>query len=255
MNTATELSRPGLSPTVPMPRMRGDALASLPVEDTSSDGASCVNPRMSLAPELASDCAVTAEMAAGTLARSCERPCAVTTMSSFVSSVAEVGAGVAGGAVCAIDGEAIPSASADAAQVYSRRLSTALSPKRPGASLRPRTGLSKIDDAALDLSRQSHLLLRANHVALRQHFRFGQNPFFENRINRAAMQRDRQRSIAVEPREAFAVEGSIAPHRLQHPRALDVEACIMFVGHADATVQLDHLAADQMQRVARHGLG
>src|SRR3546814_3584057 len=33
------LSRPGLSPTVPMPRMRAEPLASDPVDETSSDGA------------------------------------------------------------------------------------------------------------------------------------------------------------------------------------------------------------------------
>ena len=39
-NTGTELSRPGLSPTVPIPRIRAEPLASLPVDETSSDGAS-----------------------------------------------------------------------------------------------------------------------------------------------------------------------------------------------------------------------
>ena len=51
MNTATELSRPGLSPTVPMPRIRAEPFASVPVEETSSDGASWLSWRMSLAPE------------------------------------------------------------------------------------------------------------------------------------------------------------------------------------------------------------
>ncbi|PAV92552.1 hypothetical protein WR25_25867 [Diploscapter pachys] len=51
MNTATELSRPGLSPTVPMPRRRAVALASDPVDDTISDGASCAIWRISVAPE------------------------------------------------------------------------------------------------------------------------------------------------------------------------------------------------------------
>ena len=54
MNTATELSSPGLSPTVPMPRSRAVALASDPVDDTISDGASCAIWRMSVAPEFCS---------------------------------------------------------------------------------------------------------------------------------------------------------------------------------------------------------
>jgi hypothetical protein len=52
MNTATELSRPGLSPTVPIPRIRGEAFASVPVEETSSDGASWLSWRMSVAPRI-----------------------------------------------------------------------------------------------------------------------------------------------------------------------------------------------------------
>ena len=50
MKTATELSRPGLSPTVPMPRILAEPFASEPVEETSSDGASWFSWRMSLAP-------------------------------------------------------------------------------------------------------------------------------------------------------------------------------------------------------------
>src|SRR3546814_6696778 len=37
MNTGTELSRPGLSPTVPMPRIRADPLASEPVDERSEE--------------------------------------------------------------------------------------------------------------------------------------------------------------------------------------------------------------------------
>ena len=63
MNTATELSSPGLSPTVPMPRIRAEPLASEPVEETSSDGATWFSWRMSLAPELDSVSADTADTA------------------------------------------------------------------------------------------------------------------------------------------------------------------------------------------------
>ena len=66
MNTGTELSRPGLSPTVPIPRIRAEPLASDPVDDTKSDGATWLSWRMSLAPLLSSVSALTAEIATGT---------------------------------------------------------------------------------------------------------------------------------------------------------------------------------------------
>lgn len=78
MKTATELSRPGLSPTVPMPRMRAAPLASVPDEDTSSDGASWFNWRMSEAPLFYMDSAVTAETAMGTSLSGLARRVAVT---------------------------------------------------------------------------------------------------------------------------------------------------------------------------------
>ena len=56
-------------------------------------------------------------------------------------------------------------------------------------------------------------------------------------------------SISVEPGEALAVPGCVAPHLLEHARALEVEAGIVLVGHADAAVELDHLPADQMERL------
>ena len=77
MNTATELSRPGLSPTVPMPRMRAEPFASVPVEETSSDGASWLSARMSLAPVFCSDSDVTALTAIGTSERGLARRVAV----------------------------------------------------------------------------------------------------------------------------------------------------------------------------------
>ena len=83
MNTATELSRPGLSPTVPMPRIRADALASDPVDDTSSDGASWFNVRMSLAPLFCIACALTADTAIGTSDRGLARRVAVTMISAL----------------------------------------------------------------------------------------------------------------------------------------------------------------------------
>ena len=80
MNTATELSRPGLSPTVPMPRMRADPFASLPVDDTSSDGASWFSWRMSVAPLFCNDAAETAVTAIGTSDNGLARRVAVMTM-------------------------------------------------------------------------------------------------------------------------------------------------------------------------------
>src|ERR1043165_4567980 len=81
MNTPTELSRPGLSPTVPTPRMRATpAPASDDVEDTSSDGASWLSWRMSDAPEYLRFCAVTALTAIGTSERAWLRRVAVMTL-------------------------------------------------------------------------------------------------------------------------------------------------------------------------------
>ena len=88
MNTGTELSRPGLSPTVPMPRIRAEPFASEPVEETSSDGATWFSWRMSFAPLFCSVSALTAEIATGTSDSSWARPCAVTTIgASALSSV------------------------------------------------------------------------------------------------------------------------------------------------------------------------
>ena len=86
MKTATELSRPGFSPTVPMPRMRATAELSLVADDTSSDGASWFNWRMSLPPELRSCSAETALTAIGTSDRTCERRVAVMIISPGLSS-------------------------------------------------------------------------------------------------------------------------------------------------------------------------
>ena len=100
MNTATELSRPGLSPTVPIPRIRAEPLASEPVDDTSSDGASWLSWRMSLAPEFCSVSAETAEIATGTSASAWARPCAVTTMSAPIWSSCVTDPAAVGVVVC-----------------------------------------------------------------------------------------------------------------------------------------------------------
>src|SRR3546814_3087535 len=72
-----------------MPRIRADSLASEPVDETSSDGASWFSWRMSFAPLFCSVSALTAEIATGTSDRSCERPCAVTMIGVLsLSSVA-----------------------------------------------------------------------------------------------------------------------------------------------------------------------
>ena len=129
MNTTTELSRPGLSPTVPMPRMRGEAFASVPVEDTSSDGASWFSWRMSFAPEFRSDSAVTADTATGTSASTWARPCAVTTMSLPISSCcAAVSAGavvwgwVVSTGTCASAGAATKTAAEDSRTLVRRMI-------------------------------------------------------------------------------------------------------------------------------------
>ena len=77
-----------MSPTVPIPRIRAEPLASVPVDDTSSEGATCVRSRMSDVPEFSNVAAETAETATGTSASFWARPCAVTmmTLSSTTSS-------------------------------------------------------------------------------------------------------------------------------------------------------------------------
>ncbi len=83
MNTPTELSRPGLSPTVPMPRMRATpAPASDDVEETSSDGETWLQlANVALRREFSSVSAVIALTASGTSDSASLRRVAVTTMS------------------------------------------------------------------------------------------------------------------------------------------------------------------------------
>jgi hypothetical protein len=83
MNTPTEPSRPGLSPTVPMPRMRATAPpASEVVEETSSDGETWFSCLRSVAPVYCSCWAVTALTAIGTSDSAWLRRVAVMTMSA-----------------------------------------------------------------------------------------------------------------------------------------------------------------------------
>ena len=67
-------------------RIRGVPFASDPVEETSSDGASWLSWRMSLAPLFCNDCAVTAETAIGTFESGLARRVAVTMISPVVSA-------------------------------------------------------------------------------------------------------------------------------------------------------------------------
>ena len=76
------------SPTVPMPRTRADPFASVPVEETRSDGASWLSWRMSVAPLFCISSAPTAVTAIGTSWRTWRRPCAVTMISPESSSAA-----------------------------------------------------------------------------------------------------------------------------------------------------------------------
>ena len=99
MNTATEDSSPGLSPTVPMPRIRAEALASLPVDETRSDGASWFSARTSFAPEFLSASALTALTAIGTFDSAVERRVAVMTMSRLSPDPASTAATASAGAL------------------------------------------------------------------------------------------------------------------------------------------------------------
>jgi len=110
MNTATELSRPGLSPTVPMPRIRALPLASVPVDETRSDGASWLSERMSLAPEFCRLSADTALTAIGTSDSAWLRRVAVMTISPRDSSPSSAAADTAGVTEPAVVGEAAAAA-------------------------------------------------------------------------------------------------------------------------------------------------
>ena len=95
MNTATELSRPGLSPTVPMPRMRAEPLASDPVDETSSDGAKLVQlADIGRAAEFFISSPPTAVTAIGTSCSTWRRPCAVMMISFWPVCAAAWACGV-----------------------------------------------------------------------------------------------------------------------------------------------------------------
>src|SRR6202789_3590203 len=81
MFTPTEDSRPGLSPTVPMPRMRAVVTFSDVVEVTVRPGVRTCKFLMSVTPASCSCCAETAITAMGTSCRFCSRFCAVTMIS------------------------------------------------------------------------------------------------------------------------------------------------------------------------------
>ena len=78
MNSATEDSSPGFSPTVPIPRMRAVKLDSLVAPETISEGASWFSARKSVTPEFLSASPPMAEIATGTSESSCSRRVAVT---------------------------------------------------------------------------------------------------------------------------------------------------------------------------------
>src|SRR5580658_1389985 len=63
------------------------------------------------------------------------------------------------------------------------------------------------------------------------------------------------RSISRKSGVAVAVEGGVAEARLRDPRALQEEADLVLVGHADAAMHLDAFVADEKKRVAGLGLG
>ena len=108
MNSATELSRPGFSPTVPMPRIRAVKLTSLVAPETISEGASWLSARISLTPEFSSASAESAVTAIGTSESASARLVAVTMIVPASSTASSSACGVA--ASCAITGCARTSA-------------------------------------------------------------------------------------------------------------------------------------------------
>jgi hypothetical protein len=95
ITTPTEDSNPGLSPTVPMPRMREVVEFSSVVEATVSPGVNAVISLMSLTPESLSCWADSAMTEIGTSWMFCTRFCAVTMISVrpgwFAASWARLG--------------------------------------------------------------------------------------------------------------------------------------------------------------------
>jgi hypothetical protein len=71
-----------------MPRIRAEPFASVPVEDTSRDGASWFSWRMSVTPEFWSSPLPIAVTAIGTSWRTWRRPCAVMMISPESASAA-----------------------------------------------------------------------------------------------------------------------------------------------------------------------
>jgi hypothetical protein len=94
-----------------MPRIRAEPLASEPVDETSSDGAIWLSWRMSFAPLFCSDSADTALTATGTSDNSCERPCAITTMSPLSAAASAA----CWSLVCGVCGASCASAGEDSA--------------------------------------------------------------------------------------------------------------------------------------------
>src|SRR5258708_4472114 len=82
MFTPTEDSKPGLSPTVPMPRMRAVVIASLPSEVTVSPGVKIARFLILVMPASCTCCALIATTEIGTSCRFWERFSAVTMISS-----------------------------------------------------------------------------------------------------------------------------------------------------------------------------
>jgi len=67
---------------------------------------------------------------------------------------------------------------------------------------------------------------------------------------------DPWRRFSIRPaREAIAVIGGVAERHLAGPRALDEEADVVLVRHADAAVHLHGLAGDQAVGIRQPGLG
>src|SRR5690606_21328034 len=77
----------------------------------------------------------------------------------------------------------------------------------------------------------------------------------QNRLRHGDPKWSESALIAADRREAVAQVGGAAPARLEHAGALEVEADVVFVGHADAAVELDALAADRVKHAVGLGLG
>src|SRR5262245_55857446 len=66
-----------------------------------------------------------------------------------------------------------------------------------------------------------------------------------HRAGAARRRFDARGSVALQSREAIAMEGRVSERQLRHPRPLHEQADVVLVGHADAAVHLERLVGEE----------